>query len=160
MLIYVVSTVGTVLDFESWPQLWFQIEDYSSILLGVFGGLSLLSSILVVFLPETTNTALADTLEDTEDRKKTKTICVNMDKSETCHKGQECSPSDQECDTEHWRHHMMTSSHGNGSRITVPLRRNPPITGGFPRKGPVMWSFDVFFVVHLKPGWKSQLPGI
>ena len=59
-----------------------------------------------------------------------------------------------------WRHHtlpmsdenkwlfMKTSWHGHAFRITGPLcERHQPVTGGFPQKGPVTRSFDVFRTV-------------
>ena len=42
---------------------------------------------------------------------------------------------------------MMTSSNGNIFCITGPLFRE--FTGEFPSQRPVMWSFDVFFDIHL-----------
>ena len=37
--------------------------------------------------------------------------------------------------------YTLTSWHGNAFRITAPLWGNPPMTGGFPHKGPVIRSF-------------------
>ena len=44
-----------------------------------------------------------------------------------------------------WWVHIKTSWHGNAFRITGPFKRNPPVTGGFPTQGPVIW-LEIFFV--------------
>ena len=44
---------------------------------------------------------------------------------------------------------MMTSWNENIFRVTGPLWGEPPVTDGFPSQRPVMWSFDVFFDLHL-----------
>ena len=53
--------------------------------------------------------------------------------------------------------HMMMLWHGNAFHITGPLCGEPPVTGGSPRKGPVMWTFDDFFVISLKKLMNKQL---
>ena len=60
---------------------------------------------------------------------------------------------------------MMTSSNGNIFRVTGLFVGNSPVTGEFPAQGPVTWSFDVFFHLHLNKcfskeswGWWSEKP--
>ena len=47
-----------------------------------------------------------------------------------------------------WLASTMPSWHGNTFRVTGALWGNPPVTGGFLHKGPVMRSFGVFAVGH------------
>ena len=52
---------------------------------------------------------------------------------------------------------MMTSWHGKAFRITGHLWGEPLVSGGSPHKGPVMRSFDVFFVVIFNKLLNSQV---
>ena len=51
---------------------------------------------------------------------------------------------------------MVTSSNGNIFRVTGPSCGNPPVTGGFPSRRPVTWSFAVFFDLCWTNGWASN----
>ena len=44
-----------------------------------------------------------------------------------------------------WWHHKK----GTFSMLLAFCEGNPPVTGGFHSQRPVIWSFDVFFVLHL-----------
>ena len=59
-----------------------------------------------------------------------------------------------------WRHQMVTFS-----TLLALCARNSPVTGEFPSQRPVMWSFDVFFDLHLNKrlnkqswGWWFETP--
>ena len=56
--------------------------------------------------------------------------------------------------------HMMTSWHDGMEMFSALLALcgwNPPATSGFPHKVPLMWSFDIFFVVILDKLLNKQL---
>ena len=50
-----------------------------------------------------------------------------------------------------WRNQMETFS-----ALLVLCEGNPPVTSGFPSQRPVMWSFDVFFILHLNKRLSKQ----
>ena len=50
----------------------------------------------------------------------------------------------------------MTSSNGKIVRGIGPSWGNPPATGGFPSQPPVMWSYDIFFDLHLNKRLSKQ----
>ena len=66
----------------------------------------------------------------------------------------------RESTCDHWSKglilwNMMTSSNGNIFRVTGPLCGEFTSPGEFPTQRPVMWSFDVFFDLHLNK-WLSK----
>ena len=50
-----------------------------------------------------------------------------------------------------WRHQMETFS----SLLAI-CEGNPPVTGGFPSRRPVTWSFDVFLMFASTNGWAKN----
>ena len=53
-----------------------------------------------------------------------------------------------------WRHQMEAFS-----ALLALCAENSPVTGEFPAQRPVMWSFDVFFDLHLNKRLSKQLRG-
>ena len=52
--------------------------------------------------------------------------------------------------THRFRYNTKASWHGHTLHITGPLWGEPPVSNGFPHKGPVMRRFDASFVVSMK----------
>ena len=54
---------------------------------------------------------------------------------------------------------MMTSSNGKLFHVTGPLWRESTTSSGFRSQRSVLWSFDVFFELHLNE-WLNNLDGV